>query len=94
MDVLILGATTSVCLVNIGLLGGLMYIYQTGYSQLKSRFGLGLLVFAGLLVVQNALFIYFYFAESDAFSGTMSYVMTANLVQTFGLIVLSLVSWK
>ena len=91
---MMLGATTGVCLVNVGLLGGLMYIYQSGYSQLKSRFGLGLLVFAGLLVLQNMLFIYFYFAEGDVFDNTLPYVMTANLVQTLALLVLSWVSWR
>ncbi|HZD13062.1 MAG TPA: hypothetical protein VE177_06050 [Candidatus Binatus sp.] len=91
---MILGMTTGVCLVNIGLLAGLMFIYLHGYSQLKSRFGLGLLIFALLLMGQNLLYIYFYFAEWDAFGNAMVYVLTANLVQTFGLVVLSWVSWK
>ena len=93
-DLIVLGATTGVCLVNIGLLGGLMYIYHRGYSELKSRFGLGLFVFAGLLVTQNLLYIYFYFAEWDTFSYVMQYVMLANLVQTLGLATLSWVSWR
>ncbi len=71
-----------------------MYIYRRGYKELKSRFGLGLLIFAGLLVAQNLLYIYFYFAEADAFSDVMQYVMVANLVQTLGLVTLSWVSWR
>ena len=86
--------TTGVCLANIGLTLGLVFIYQHGYSQLKSRFGLGLLVFALLLMGQNILYIYFYFTEYTDFRNAMVYVMTAQLIQTLGLAALSWVSWR
>ncbi len=91
---MVLGGTTAVCVLNIALLGGLMYLYRRGYLELRSKFGIGLLAFTGLLAAQNLLYMYFYFTDWDAFHYTMIYVMTANSVQTLGLAVLSWVSWR
>lgn len=94
LGLMLFWGTTGVCLVNIGLLFGLAFIYHHGYSQLKSRFGLGLLVFAVLLMAQNILYIYFYWTEYSDFRSAMVYVMFAQLVQTLGLAALSWVSWR
>lgn len=46
--------------LNLVLLGVLGYVWLGNYRQHRARHTLGLLVFAGFLVVQNALWLYFY----------------------------------
>lgn len=86
--------TTGVCLVNVLLLGGLAWFYHQGYKELRSRFVLGLLVFAGFLTAQNLLYIGFYMMNFQAFEDAAIYVITANLAQTLGLVTLTAVSLK
>jgi chromate transport protein ChrA len=43
----------AVGIANIGLLIALIYVYMKNYRQLKSKFTMGLLVFASLLLLQN-----------------------------------------
>ena len=91
---LYLTATTGICLVNVLLLGGLGWFYRQGYKELRSRFVLGLLVFAGFLAAQNILYIGFYMMDFHAFEEAAMYVITANLAQTLGLVTLTAVSLK
>ena len=46
--------------LNVALLVGLGYVWGRNYRQLRSKHALGLLVFAGLLFVQNLLWLYLY----------------------------------
>ena len=91
---LYLTATTGICLVNVLLLGGLGWFYHQGYKQVRNRFALGLLVFAGFLAAQNLLYITFYMMSFQAFEYVALYVIVANGAQTLGLVTLTLVSWK
>jgi chromate transport protein ChrA len=91
---LYLVATTGVCLANVLLLGSLAWFYHQGYKELRSRFVLGLLVFAAFLLTQNILYIGFYMMDFRSFEYAAKYVLTANLAQTLGLVALTIVSWK
>ncbi len=53
---------------NVLLLLSLGYVWQANYRQHGARHTLGLLVFAGFLLVENALWLYFYIAH-PAFVG-------------------------
>ena len=46
--------------LNLALLVGLGYVWGRNYRQLRSKHALGLLVFAGLLFLQNLLWLYLY----------------------------------
>lgn len=46
--------------VNVGLLAALGYVWLGNYRQHHASHTLGLLVFGGFLMVQNALWLYFY----------------------------------
>ena len=46
--------------LNLVLLAGLTGVWWQNYRQHRARHTLGLLVFGGFLVVQNALWLYFY----------------------------------
>lgn len=51
--------TTSIIvgIANIGILSGLLYFYWNSYKHLKSKFTIGLLYFALILLIQNILAI-------------------------------------
>lgn len=51
--------------VNLALLSVLTAVWGQNYRQHRARHTLGLLVFAGFLVVQNALWLYFYGLHPD-----------------------------
>ena len=53
----ILYTTIIASIANICLLSGLLYFYWDSYHQLKSKFTIGLLYFALILLVQNILAI-------------------------------------
>ncbi len=91
---LYLAATTGICLVNVLLLGGLGWVYHQGYKQVRNRFALGLLAFAGFLAVQNVLYITFYMMNFHVFEDAAPYVIVANGAQTLGLVTLTMISWK
>jgi hypothetical protein len=54
---IIIYAAIIVGIANIGLLSGLVYFYWDSYKQLKSKFTIGLLYFALILLIQNILAI-------------------------------------
>lgn len=50
-------AAVIVGIANVGLLSGLFYFYWNSYQELKSKFTIGLIYFAFILLVQNVLAI-------------------------------------
>lgn len=74
---------------NIILLIILLFIYVSSYKKLKSRFSMGLVVFALLLIVQNALFIFFLLARKGFHGpGMGGPVLSLNIMQFGALLVL------
>jgi hypothetical protein len=48
---------------NLLLLLGLCYVWGGNYRRLRSKHSLGLLLFAGFLLVENGFALYFYFLD-------------------------------
>ncbi len=75
--------------VNIVLLFLLLLVYLSNYRKLKSSFSLGLVLFAVLLILQNALFMFFLLSfEGFRGPGMGAPVLSINLIQLSALIVL------
>lgn len=75
--------------VNIILLFLLLLVYISSYRKLKSSFSLGLVFFALLLIIQNALFIFFLLSKEGFHGPGMGVpVLSINLIQLSALIVL------
>lgn len=49
--------------INILLLLGLCWVWGQNYYQLRSKHTLGMLVFAGLLLVENGFSLYYYLVD-------------------------------
>ena len=54
--------------LNILLLLFLLSVYLNNYRQIKTSIGLGLIIFSALLLMQNAMAVYFHFAMVDYYS--------------------------
>ena len=89
-------------IINIGLLAGLIYFYWGSYQQLKSKFTVGLLYFAAILLVQNILVTMALIAllilgkELNQYEGTEHYsiLLLVNLAQLTALAILSKITWE
>lgn len=89
-------------IINIGLLTGLIYFYWGSYKQLKSKFTVGLLYFAAILLVQNILVtlalvvLLILGKELNQFEGTEHYsiLLLVNLAQLTALAILSKITWE
>lgn len=60
-----LGAARLAAALNVALLLALGYVWLGNYRSHRAQHTLGLLVFAGLLFVQNVLWLYFYLLHPD-----------------------------
>ncbi len=70
-------------------------LYLKIYLRTRSSFTLGLLLFAGLFVVQNAVAFYFFITMMPYFVPQVaSYVLSLTLLQTIAFIILNLITWK
>ncbi len=61
-------------LANIGILVALLSIYAKIYNNTKARFTIGLIFFVALLMVQNIIAVYAYFAMSPLYAIGLSQV--------------------
>jgi len=85
---------------NLILLSGLGFIWGRNYWRLRSKHALGLAAFAGFLLVENGLALYFYFFHPvlrvwvTQVPTTAQGAMTAlRLLEFGGLVILSWISW-
>ena len=53
--------------ISIIMLAILLIVYITNYKKYKSGFTIGLVIFAGLLLLQNVLQVYFYTTSMQAY---------------------------
>ncbi len=98
---IIIYAAIVVGIANIGLLSGLFYFYWDSYKQMKSKFTIGLLYFALILLVQNILAILalLVFAilgiEIHELGGTEVYsvLLLVTLAQLIALSILFKITW-
>jgi len=82
-------AAALVGIINIILLLFLLFTYIASYRKLKSRFSLGLVLFAMLLLLQNALFIFFLLSSAGFHGpGMGGPVLSINVIQLGALLVL------
>ena len=81
--------------LNVAILSSLIYVYAKNYQTLNSKFSLGLLIFASILLVENALAFYFnwtmmgLYAEKVAQQG-----LILRGLETASLIILGYITWR
>ncbi len=81
--------------LNALLTAYLLSVYIPNYRVLKSGVGLGLCVFAGLLLLQNAAGLFLHFTSGEIYVKMLAtQVFVLKLIETCALIVLSYTAWK
>lgn len=86
---------TLVSLANILLLIALLYIYWGSYKKIKSRFTLGLIMFAALLLLQNILFSSFLiFHQAFRVTPIGLPLFLLNITEFLALVILLKITWE
>ena len=77
------------------LLGCLMYIYIKNLRKIKSKFTIGLLIFALLFFVQNLVSLFYFITMMDYYSPEIElHVFLFTLLQVIGFAVLLKITWE
>jgi hypothetical protein len=99
MDFMIAAAVAA--LLNIGLLGGIMFTYLQNIRLIKSYFTYGLVIVAALFIIQNIVIVVFWSqlylagpAIKNIVDAAAPYLFAINSAQSVGLAVLLWITRK
>lgn len=92
---MLMNFTTILTLISALLLIGLLYIYSKNLKKIKSRFTIGLFIFAVLFLLQSLVSLYFYLTMMDYYSPEVGvHVFVLTLLQTFAFFILLKITWE
>jgi len=92
---MLMNVTTTLTAISILALGGLLNIYIQNLKKIKSKFTIGLLVFALLFLIQNLISLYYYLTMMDYYSPEVEvHVFILTLLQTIGFLILLKITWE
>ena len=81
--------------INIVLVLGLLFVYVRSYAKLRSGFTIGLMVFAALFLIQNAVAFYYYFTMMPYFvEDVQVFALILSVLQTLAFAVMNWITWK
>jgi len=88
-------ANITLAAVNVAVIAGVLYIYASNFGPLKSKLALGLIIFAGVLVLQNivAMFMYWQLAQQYA-AAVATPILVITALETTGLLFLFWATWR
>ena len=73
----------------------LLYIYAKNLQQTKSKFTIGLFIFALLFLIQNAVSLYYYVTMMQYYVADVAvHVFILTLLQTIAFLLLLKLSWE
>jgi len=86
---ILLALTAGIALVNVALLVALFTIYARIYKNINASFTIGLMFFAGMLMLHNIIAVYAYFAMESLYSmELLPFFLVIHLAELAGLAVL------
>ncbi len=78
--------SAAISLVNVALLTGLATIYFKIYSHMRAVFTLGLIFFAGMLLLHNIIAVYAYFAMAPLYNeALLPYFLAIHIAELAGI---------
>ena len=81
--------SAGISLSNVAILGALLFIYARIYSSSKAIFTVGLMFFAGMLMLHNLIAVYAYFAMAPLYNeALLPYFVAIHAAELAGLAVL------
>ncbi|MBI2541437.1 hypothetical protein HYV80_01895 [Candidatus Woesearchaeota archaeon] len=92
---MLMNLTTILAVVSVSALGMLLHIYIKNLRKIKSRFTIGLFIFALLFLVQGLISLYYYLTMMDYYSPEVEvHVFILTLLQTVGFLILLKITWE
>jgi hypothetical protein len=91
---LMLDAARIAAAVNVVLLLGLIGLWARTYREIRAPLTLGSMVFAGFLLAENAVALYFYFNAPAMPTLAVQVMMVLQVLETVGIAVLAYVTWQ
>src|SRR5918911_789474 len=86
---LLMDVSSIVSMVNMTILVTLLAVYANIYRKTKATFTIGLMVFAGMLMLHNAIAIYGYIAMAPLYSDDLlPYFVGIHIAELAGLVAL------
>jgi hypothetical protein len=85
----LMDVSSIVSMANMAILIALLVVYGRIYSKTRATFTIGLMVFAGMLMLHNVLAVYGYFAMAKLYSDELlPYFAGIHIAELAGLIAL------
>ena len=95
MESLLMSITTVITTVSTIFLLGLLYVYSKNLKKIKSKFTIGLLIFALLFLIQNLISLYYYITMMKYYAPEVEvHVFILTLLQTIGFAILLKITWE
>ena len=92
---MLMSFTTILASISTLLLAGLLYVYIKNLKNIKSKFTIGLLVFALLFLLQNLVSLYYYLTMMEYYSPEVEvHVFILTLLQTIAFLILLKITWE
>lgn len=86
---LLMDVSSIVSMANMAILVTLLAVYANIYSKTRATFTVGLMVFAGMLMLHNVIAVYAYFAMAPLYSDDLlPYFVGIHIAELAGLIAL------
>ncbi len=87
--------TTALTGISTLLLLGLLYVYYKNLKHIKSKFTIGLFIFALLFLIQNLVSLYYFITMMAYYSAEVEvHVFILTLLQAIGFAVLLKITWE
>ena len=92
---MLMNLTTMLTVVSVLILGGLLHIYIKNLKKIKSKFTIGLFIFALLFLIQNLVSLYYYLTMMRYYSPEVEvHIFILTLLQTIGFLILLKITWE
>ena len=89
-----MNVTTAITAVSIIFLLGLLYVYSKSLKNIKSKFTIGLFIFALLFLIQNLISLYYYLTMMKYYAPEVEvHVFILTLLQAIGFAILLKITW-
>lgn len=89
-----MNVTTAITAISTIFLLGLLYVYYKNLRQAKSKFTIGLFLFALLFLMQNLVSLYYYTTMMKYYPPEVEvHVFILNILQAIGFAILLKITW-
>jgi hypothetical protein len=86
---MLMALSAGIALVNVALLIALLTIYARIYKSTRAVFTVGIMFFAGMLILHNTIAVYAYFTMEPLYSvALLPYFVAVHITELAGIVIL------